>query len=641
MTQIPPKNQSGRQRIRVVNAVPQNRPVANACRFSDLQIVQQFEVAVANSQTIDQLLGNVSKIVAGQSDCLGLWACQSNEIGDFGSAHSLSEPDADALWTVVEEHARTMIDRVTKTRQICSSPVRSETQTELVVAPVATSVELESPIRLVLIGCFSAVNQSVLRHQWLIGLVCQTISRWHQHRSLKHLETKTRSLNDSIGLVHALDQTGSISEASMVMANHLRRLCQAEQVGISFCEPIGSGTPKGTLKAVSDVENVDLSSESNKIINNACNQAILAGQTICYPDSDSNHSPALLALEKYCKSNVFEACINTPLVTDDGRMIGSVLVGLPVAQINDEHYRQYLGQIVKMVTGHFDIVIRANRGVGEIVNSRLKRLRSAKMTKAILIGMACLTGLLIMPLPYRVGCECEVQPVMRRFIASPHEGILQETLVESGNLVERDEVGARLDGRQLRIELSGLRAEYDGARKRRDSALATGDIAQSQIAKSEMQRYQSKIEILEKQLTDLEVRSPIPGIIVSGDLEKVEGAPLEMGQTLFEVAPLNQMLAEVGIPESEIRYVQPGMPVAIKLNAFPFKTWTGTVQQIHPRTEVINDESVFVAEVVLPNEKLQLRPGMKGSAKIKSQYAPVGWNLFHRPWESIRYWMIW
>jgi hypothetical protein len=641
MTQTPPQTQTGRQRIRVVNTVPTRRPEADAYQFADLQIVQQCDVAVANSPTIDSLLGSVARIVSDQSDCLGLWACQQNENGDFGSAHNLSEPDAQALWTVVEDHARKMILRVAKTRQICSSPIRSQTQTELVVAPITTNVDLDSPIRLVLIGCFSAAKQSVLRHQWLIGLISQTISRWHQHRALKHLETKSRSLNDTIGLVHALDQTGNISEASMVMANHLRRICQAEQVAISFSEPMGTGKPKGTLQSVSDVENVDLSSESNKIINNACNQAIISGQTICYPSPDANHSPALLALDKYCKSNVFESCINVPLITDDGRTIGSILVAIPAAQIGDEHYRQYLGQIVKMVTGHFDVVIRANRGVGDIVNSRWKKLRSAKLTKAILIGLACLTGLMFTPLPYRVACDCEVQPVMRRFIASPHDGILQETLVESGDLVESGQVVARLDGRQMRIELSGLRAEYDGARKRRDSALATGDVAQSQIARSEMNRYQSKIEILEQQLTNLEVRSPIPGIVVSGDLEKVEGAPLDMGQTLFEIAPLDQMLAEIGIPESEINYVEPGMEVAIKLNAFPFKTWTGIVQQIHPRTEVIEDESVFVAQVVLTNEELQLRPGMKGSAKIKTQYAPLGWNLFHQSWESIRYWMIW
>ena len=249
--------------------------------------------------------------------------------------------------------------------------------------------------------------------------------------------------------------------------------------------------------------------------------------------------------------------------------------------------------------------------------------------------------LLCVPLPYRVGCDCEVQPVLRRFVASPHDGILEKTFVESGDIVEANQIVAHLDGRQMRIELSVLRAELAGAKKRHDSSLAQGDVAASHIARSEMKRHQSKIEILEQQVTNLEVRTPIAGIVVSGDLEKVQGAPLEMGQTLFEIAPLDEMVAEIGIPESEIRYVKPGMTVGIKLDSFPFKTWKGTVEKIHPRNEIINDESVFVAQVVLDNDAQQLRPGMQGSAKISTSMSPIGWNLFHTSWEAVRYWMIW
>jgi multidrug resistance efflux pump len=207
--------------------------------------------------------------------------------------------------------------------------------------------------------------------------------------------------------------------------------------------------------------------------------------------------------------------------------------------------------------------------------------------------------------------------------------------------LQADQLIASLDGRKLRIELSGIRADYDGAKKRRESALALGNIAESQIALSEMNRFLSKIDILKQQLTQLEVRSPINGLVLTGDLEKAEGAPLEMGQTLFEIAPLNEMVAEINIPESEIQYVTSGMPVVFKLNAFPLETWIGKVEHIHPCTEIVDNQSVFIAKVHLPNTHNQFRPGMQGSAKIETERAPLGWNLFHRGWESIRYWTVW
>jgi len=83
------------------------------------------------------------------------------------------------------------------------------------------------------------------------------------------------------------------------------------------------------------------------------------------------------------------------------------------------------------------------------------------------------------------------------------------------------------------------------------------------------------------------------------------------------------------------------MPVAIKLSAFPFQTFEGTVKRIHPKAEMVDDHSVFVAEVLLNRDHVELRPGMKGSAKIRSGWSPLAWNLFHRPWEAVRCWMIW
>jgi RND family efflux transporter MFP subunit len=246
-----------------------------------------------------------------------------------------------------------------------------------------------------------------------------------------------------------------------------------------------------------------------------------------------------------------------------------------------------------------------------------------------------------LPLPYRIACDCTIQPVKRRYVAAPYDGILDRAHVKKGDLVEANAVVADMDEGNLRIELSAVEAELAAARKRRDSALALGEVAKSQIARSEMRRHQAEIELLQQQLTNLEIRSPIDGLVVAGDLEKAEGAPLEMGQTVFEIAPLDRMVAEIAIDESEIPYARPGMDVTIKLNAFPFRKWQGTVQSISPSTEIVKDDSVFIAEVEIVNAEMLLKPGMEGSAKIVADRAPLGWSLFHRPYESLRYWMIW
>ena len=97
--------------------------------------------------------------------------------------------------------------------------------------------------------------------------------------------------------------------------------------------------------------------------------------------------------------------------------------------------------------------------------------------------------------------------------------------------------------------------------------------------------------------------------MLSGDLEKVEGAPLAIGETLFEVGPLDSMLIEVAVPEEEIPYVREQLKVIIRLEASPAKKWSGVIAKIHPRTETKEDQSVFVAEVHLDNLAGQLSTG--------------------------------
>ena len=618
---------------------PNNDPLETVYSFSDQRLMQHFGVAIANSNSIDQLHSNISHIIKRQADCLCIWNLQKNDVGEFDNPQLLSDAEDDPLWPIVETQVQEMLQRVDRTNHICSSPIQTSPHTTLVAAPISKRIDKKSNIEIesILIGCFTSKTESILRLQWLTGIASEAISRWHQKQTLVHEENKSRYLSDSIGLIHSLDQTQSVSEAIVILTNHLRRLCDAEQVSVCLTDARNSAS----LQAVSDVEQIDFNADSNKSILHACQQTAQQNNEICYPDDGKTGSIEQLSLQKYCQANGTDACICIPMMTKDDRQLGVVLLACSREKLENQHYRTYCSKLIQMTSSHVDVVIRANRSTKDIFSAGLSKLTSSNKTHAVLLAAFILVAILMIPFTYRVNCDCELQPVMRRFIAAPHDSILEKTHVKSGDTIAVDQLIASLDGRKLRIELSGLRADYDGAKKRRESALALGDIAQSQIALSEMNRFQSKIEILKQQLTQLEVRSPIHGLVLTGDLEKAEGAPLEMGQTLFEIAPLKEMVAEISIPESEIQYVTSGMPVVFKLNAFPLKKWAGKIEHIHPCTEIIDNQSVFIARVRLPNTDNQFRPGMQGSAKIETKLAPLGWNLFHQGWESVRYWTVW
>lgn len=256
-----------------------------------------------------------------------------------------------------------------------------------------------------------------------------------------------------------------------------------------------------------------------------------------------------------------------------------------------------------------------------------------------IIGLSALAAVaMAVPVPYSVNCDCELQPVTRRFVAAPFEGALELALVEVGDTVAEGQVLARMDGKEVRWELAGNAAEYERAAKERDAHLADQKFGEAQLAKLQMERLNLTTKLLDHRSENLEVRSPIAGIVVSGELKRAEGVRLSMGQTLFEVAPLDRMIVEVEIPESELANVSSNTVASIRLEAFPNQRFDGTLKRICPRAELRNKQQVFVGEIELPNDAAQLKPGMRGRVSLQAGQSTLGWRLFHRSWNKVRLW---
>ncbi|MCG8650345.1 MAG: HlyD family secretion protein, partial [Pirellulales bacterium] len=183
----------------------------------------------------------------------------------------------------------------------------------------------------------------------------------------------------------------------------------------------------------------------------------------------------------------------------------------------------------------------------------------------------CLLGILalvaVWPVHYRVACTATVGTLKQRLISAPFEASLMAAHVKPGDHVKAGDVLMVLDGGPLRIERESIEAEIQQASKEYNMALATGQVARAQQANLKRRQLTRRFDLLTDRLQRLEVVSPINGIVISGDLERYVGAPLQMGQTLMEVAPMDYMTIEIEIPEHEIGYVGPDAETRIKIDA--------------------------------------------------------------------------
>ena len=261
----------------------------------------------------------------------------------------------------------------------------------------------------------------------------------------------------------------------------------------------------------------------------------------------------------------------------------------------------------------------------------------------IAIGAAVL--LLFCPFPQHIRVPCRVEPLSKRVVSSPYDGILQEARDEPGQFVKEGDVLAVMDDKELRFKEAELQAARDRALTQRDKSLAdpNADYAASRINELEAQEHQLDLDVVEYQIGHLEIRSPVDGVLLAGDLKRAAGVTVTKGQVLFEVAPLDALVAEMEIPDTDIAGVREGMEVSVRLEAVSGTTWTSRVTKVHPQSEIREGENVFTAQAELPpgEDNGLLRPGMKGKAVIVGDRRPLIWLLTHRIWETVRLALFW
>ncbi|KAA1257586.1 hypothetical protein LF1_00730 [Rubripirellula obstinata] len=252
---------------------------------------------------------------------------------------------------------------------------------------------------------------------------------------------------------------------------------------------------------------------------------------------------------------------------------------------------------------------------------------TSSAVKAWAVGAVLLVAIIaVWPVRYRVAAKAGVETLSGRYIAMPFEARLLDVNVKPGEQVTAGQSLLLLDGRPLRLELEGLQTELQQAVKEHNAALASRRIADAQQASLEQKKLQRKIDLVSDRLRRLSVTSPIDGVVVSGDLRRHIGSPLELGQTLLEVAAMDSVAIELEIAEHEIGFITKGMDTRVKIDAIGGESMDLLLQEIYPAAELREDRNVFIGRIEVPNVDGELRPGMQGKAVAYGPLRPWIWS---------------
>jgi len=132
--------------------------------------------------------------------------------------------------------------------------------------------------------------------------------------------------------------------------------------------------------------------------------------------------------------------------------------------------------------------------------------------------------------------------------------------------------------------------------------------------RASIQASEAAMKFADRQLRDTQIRSPFDGYVEKRLVNLGELVKSQMPvMSVVRVDPL-KVVAE--IPEKMAPWIRDGQPVALHVDAYPDKSFTGRVSRISPAVNAAT--RAFPFEALVPNHDATLKPGTFARVHIES-----------------------
>lgn len=441
----------------------------------------------------------------------------------------------------------------------------------------------------------------------------------------------------------ALEQ-GGFQASAMAVATELATRFSCERVSIGF-----SNGKHVQVHALSHAAQYDKRSNLIRDIGLAMDEALDQESTLVYPETQHAAPKVVRAHADLAQRQGAGAICTIPL-TDNGALIGAITLERPAELSFESDTVELCQHIASLVGPMLEIKRRDDRWLGakmaDALGQQLGKLFGRghpllKLSALILLGL--MMFLIMATGEYRVSANATVQAQLQRALVSPMEGFIGSADARAGDLVKQGDILARLDDKDLRLEFKKWSSQRDQLSKEYRSAMAAHNRAEISILSAQLKQAEAQIELLEQQLARTQLNAPFDGIVVKGDLSQSLGSPVERGDVLFEVVPLDTYRVILNVDEREIAAIETGQKGQLALSAMPGETLAITITKITPVSMAKEGSNFFRVEATLDDSPQTLRPGMEGVGKVVIDERSLFWIWSHKlvDWLRLWFWSWW
>ncbi len=203
-------------------------------------------------------------------------------------------------------------------------------------------------------------------------------------------------------------------------------------------------------------------------------------------------------------------------------------------------------------------------------------------------------------------------------LSSKVMGMVTALTVNEGDFVYKGAVLLRIQSGEIKAQAYQARAAYDNARIQyeriktlfAENAATQMEMDQATLGLASARANLNAAKAMESYTT---ITAPIDGRIVEKRINLGEMAM--PGQPLLKIEDNRHLRMDTTVREQDLRYIQAGMPVTVRIDALPGTTIKARVAQVVPASDMRTHS--FVVKIDIP-EHAGLITGMYGKASFRT-----------------------
>ena len=479
--------------------------------------------------------------------------------------------------------------------------------------------------------------QKALRHlHWGIGWLID----YFRQQKAKENNQQNQRLMSVLDMVSACLDRKNFKEACTALVIEMARSLECDRVSIGFLND-----KKLILSALSYTAQYKDKSNLIRDIEASMDEALEQGEPIIFPEPvQSNGLKVTWATENLAQERGSKAVCSMPFRVN-GKWTGVVTLE---RSEKDKFTKQETDfcEGVALLTGPILETARLHeQWIGrKLRDSLLQQLRKLtgpdfvfrKLVASFLLLMALFftfaTG------DYRVTADASLEGSIQRSLVAPFNGYISEANVRAGDIVEKGTILAMLDDRDLYLEHKKWASQLAQLLSQFRQARAEGERSNVKILGAQLGQAKAHLKLINEQLQRTKIKAPFQGVVVSGDLSQNLSAPVERGQVLFEVAPLDDYRIILQVDDRDIMEVNVGQKGLLTLSSLPEKKFLFIVEKITPVAVSEEGRNYFRVEAKLDQRSERFRPGMEGISKIVIGERKLIWIWTHKMLNWLRMW---